>query len=307
MPLDTNASNRNSPPMLKLAARLFAICLLVLAPPLASAQTQTRATPALWHVKGKAGEAWLFGSIHVLPPSIDWRTQAVTDALARADVFVFELPVGGESMARMTQLVVSRGYLPPGESLRAKLNTEEQADFDAALAAAGLKPEQVDRTRPWLADLQITFAQLARGQYSMDNGVNAQLQHQFADKPQRFLETVDQQFALLVPDDATLDLDMFRSSLKELARPQESIGELVQAWSAGDAIAIDRLMNEGLGEFPEARKALLDDRNARWLVQIEAMLKQKRRFFITVGAGHLAGPGGVPALLRKAGYKVEGP
>jgi uncharacterized protein YbaP (TraB family) len=293
--------------MPKFAARLFVICLLALLPPPASAQTQTRATPALWHVKGKAGEAWLFGSIHVLPPGIAWRTPDVTDALARADVFVFELPVDGQSMARMSQLARSRGFLPPGESLRAKLSTDEKTDLDTALAAAGLTLEQVDQARPWLADLQITFAQLARSHYSMDDGVDTQLQRQFADKAQRFLETVDQQFALLVPDNETLELEMFRSSLKDLAKPQESIDELVKAWSAGDAAAIDRLMNEGLSAFPEARKVMLDDRNARWVPQIETMLKEKHRFFITVGAGHLAGPGGVPALLRKAGYRVEGP
>jgi uncharacterized protein YbaP (TraB family) len=293
--------------MLKNIFRLLGLFVVLFALPAPAADAVIQATPALWHVTGKAGEAWLFGSIHVLPPGIDWRTQPVMDALARADVFVFELPVSGESMTRMAGLVVSHGYLPPGESLRAKLSADEQADFDAALAAAGLKPEQVDRARPWLADLQITFAQLARSRYSMDNGVDAQLQRQFAGKEQRYLETVDQQFALLVPEDVALELDMFRSSLKDLAKPQEAIGELVQAWSAGDAAAIDELMNEGLDKFPDARKALLDDRNARWVPQIEAMLKEKHHFFITVGAGHLAGPGGVPALLRKAGYRVEGP
>ena len=62
-----------------------------------------------------------------------------------------------------------------------------------------------------------------------------------------------------------------------------------------------------LADQPEVKKALLTDRNRRWALQIETMLREKRVFFITVGAGHLAGPEGVPALLRKAGYKVEGP
>ena len=66
-------------------------------------------------------------------------------------------------------------------------------------------------------------------------------------------------------------------------------------------------MNEELADQPEAKKALLTDRSARWALQIETMLREKRVFFITVGAGHLAGPDGVPALLRKAGYKVDGP
>jgi uncharacterized protein YbaP (TraB family) len=82
---------------------------------------------------------------------------------------------------------------------------------------------------------------------------------------------------------------------------------MVDAWQRGDQPALARLVSEDMDAFPAARKALFDDRNARWVPEIEAMLKEKHSFFITVGAGHLAGPQGVPALLRKAGHAVEGP
>jgi len=59
---------------------------------------------------------------------------------------------------------------------------------------------------------------------------------------------------------------------------------------------------------PEARAALLDNRNAAWVVALKPWLDMERKtFFVTVGAGHLVGPGGVPALLKKEGYRVEGP
>jgi uncharacterized protein YbaP (TraB family) len=41
--------------------------------------------------------------------------------------------------------------------------------------------------------------------------------------------------------------------------------------------------------------------------QITVLLDQPKTYFITVGAGHLAGPHGVPALLRAQGFKVDGP
>ena len=43
---------------------------------------------------------------------------------------------------------------------------------------------------------------------------------------------------------------------------------------------------------PKRARMLLDDRNQRWVPKIEAMLKEKHVFFITVGAGHLTGATG---------------
>ena len=82
---------------------------------------------------------------------------------------------------------------------------------------------------------------------------------------------------------------------------------MIAAWSQGKADKLAALMNSELADQPEVKKALITDRNRRWALQIETMLREKRTFFITVGAGHLAGPDGVPALLRAAGYKVDGP
>lgn len=292
--------------------RVRKIVLLIwafLAVALPAAAGVTHVHPALWHVQGRSGDVYLFGSIHVLPPDIDWHTPAVEKAMARAKVFVFEVPTGGAAMERMRDLVAAHGYLPPGESLRAKLDPAGQAAFDAALAAAQLPLAAVDRDRPWLAGLQITFAELAREKYDPAGGVDVAVQKAAgaAHKEKRYFETIDQQFALIAPDDESLELSEFQSDLKDLAKAGGDLYPLVAAWSRGDVPAIGRLMNSALEAYPEAKKALLDDRNRRWTLQIETMLEEKRTFFITVGAGHLAGSVGVPALLRKAGYRVEGP
>jgi uncharacterized protein YbaP (TraB family) len=70
---------------------------------------------------------------------------------------------------------------------------------------------------------------------------------------------------------------------------------------------LNELMNSGFKENPRAEKTLFDDRNRAWVKKLEAMLTQKHIYFVTVGAGHLAGPKGVPALLRADGYNVDGP
>lgn len=290
----------------------FLTALLLTAP--VAAQVQVRpalaaASPSLWHIKGEQGEVYLLGAVHVLPPGLDWRRPALNLALSRSDVFVFEVPEDAAALAELNQLMQAQGYLPPDQSLRGLLHSAALPDFDAAVAASGLAPAMVDRERPWLAGLQMMFTQMTKLQFAAGNGVDTVLMAEAEKnhKQTRYLETIAEQFALLAPADRALELQEFEAGLKDLRDLGAEIGPLVQAWSAGDQGKLDKLINGDLDAFPQARKVLLDDRNARWVPQIKAMLKEKHVFFITVGAGHLTGPKGVPALLRMAGYKVAGP
>jgi uncharacterized protein YbaP (TraB family) len=288
-------------PLLLLVAALFA------ARP-AFADT-IQAHPALWHVRGPRGEAYLLGSAHILPPDVQWRTPQIVAALARADVFVFEVPEDAAAIAQLHDLIQSHGYLPAGETLRGELHPAALADFDAALAASGVAPDAVAHERPWLAGLQMMFAQLAKQHYAADSGVDSVLmgEARAAHTPMRYLETIPQQFALLAPDDRKLEVDEFESGLDDLRDVSAGIQPIVDAWAAGDQAKLDAAINGDLDKYPDARKELLDDRNRRWVPQIAAMLREHHVFFITVGAGHLTGPVGVPALLRAAGFRVDGP
>jgi uncharacterized protein YbaP (TraB family) len=280
-------------------------------PALSAAQI---ATPSLWHIKGDPqkgdkGEIYLFGSVHVLPPNLQWRTAAIRRGLSRSDVYVFEVPQDEKAVAELQGLIQAKGYLPQDQSLRGLLHPEARPDFDAAVATSGVPLAAVNHDRPWLAGIQLMFAQMAKLNFGREDGVEAVLTDMATSghKETRYLETIAEQFALLAPDDGTLELEEFEAGLKDLRDVGSELEPMVKAWSHGDQAELDKLINGDLDQFPQARKELLDDRNARWVPKIEAMLKEKHIFFITVGAGHLTGPKGVPALLRKAGYKVDGP
>lgn len=268
-----------------------------------------QAHPALWHVKGKLGNVYLFGSIHALPPTVRWRTPQVTKAMARADVFVFEVSNEPKALQRIAALVAAQGLLPPGQNLRALLPPAAQSDYDADLAATGLQPQLLADKRPWLAAIILEVGLMRQKHFLPQSGIDRAVmaEARAAKKPMRYFETVDQQFALMAPGNADLELSEFETDLKKLRTEADNLGPLLAAWSRGDAQKIGQLMDADLAGHPDAKKALLGDRNKRWALQIETMLLEKRTFFVTVGAGHLAGPKGVPALLRKAGYRVQGP
>jgi hypothetical protein len=266
-------------------------------------------SPSIWHIQGQQGEVYLLGSVHVLPPNLDWRTPAIARGLTRSDIYVFEVPQDQSAAAELNTLIQAKGFLPDGQSLRDQVKPASRADYDAALKASGLEGAMVEHERPWLAGLQLMFAQIVKLKYAADSGVDSVLAADAVktQKQTRYLETVAEQFALLAPDDRTLEMQEFESSLKDLRDVGGELEPMVKAWGAGDQAKLDKVINGDLDEFPQARKLLLDDRNKRWVPKIEAMLKEKHVFFITVGAGHLTGPLGVPALLRKDGFKVEGP
>jgi uncharacterized protein YbaP (TraB family) len=187
------------------------------------------------------------------------------------------------------------------------LSPSARADLDADAALAGLAPHALDGLRPWLAGLMLVTARITKDGASPESGVDVEIEKsaQRQNKALRFLEALDQQINLIIPSDANLELSEFVASLKEFRTEKDSFPQLIDAWQTGETKRLDELLNREFKNEPEARKALLDDRNRAWLPKLEAMLKEKKTFFVTVGAGHLMGRNGVPDLLRADGYRVE--
>lgn len=300
---------------LKLAAAALAVALLA---PRAFAEApasqpllgKIAAHPAIWTVHGPKGTAYLFGSIHILPPNMDWQTPKVSAALKAADTFVFEIPMDDSTKAHIADFVRDHAFLPKDTALPSLLDAQARDDYRKALDVSGVNPALLVDKRPWFAALLIEIGYMNQRHLSSTSGVDRAI---YADavargiKNFRALETPEQQFRLLMPDDRDLEIKEFDESLKEILKDKGEVGNLIDAWAAGDVKRLGKLMNAGLKRDPRMEKALFEDRNARWVNQISAMLNEDHTFFITVGAGHLAGPKGVPAMLRARGFKVDGP
>ena len=292
--------------MKRLAALLF---FGFLALPASAAPQTVHAHPALWRVEADHGSVTLFGSVHVLPPNVDWQTPDVKRAIKAAQVFVFEVPLDADTVNRVSALMSERGSLPPGQSLRQMLPPDSQADLDKAVAAIQLPEAAVDNKRPWLVSLMLVSAHLQQHQQQFALGADSVVLQQAtkAKKPIRYLETADQQLALIAPSDPKVELQSLEEELKSFATEDADIAAITGAWEKGDSAALDALSSKEFVGQPEARATFFTDRNRNWVKQIEAMLRERKTFFITVGAGHLVGKDGVPALLRADGYKVQGP
>jgi uncharacterized protein YbaP (TraB family) len=80
---------------------------------------------------------------------------------------------------------------------------------------------------------------------------------------------------------------------------------LIEAWRRGDVEFLQSGMLDDLEDHPELNKALVTDRNARWVGRIEGLLDDKDDYLIIVGALHLVGENGVPEQLRANGRNVQ--
>ena len=127
-----------------------------------------------------------------------------------------------------------------------------------------------------------------------------------AKKRLAYLETVaDTQYLLYPSASLEIELEILIQTLDRMRFDQRADERLINAWNAGDfevIAAFEALEYDGLGAAAQAflrgwNRELLHDRNARWVPQIEAMLKGSGTYFIAVGAAHMAGPDSVVKML----------
>ncbi|MDP2151350.1 MAG: TraB/GumN family protein [Parvibaculum sp.] len=263
------------------------------------------AEPAVWTVRDEDSTIVLFGSVHLLPDGLDWRPAALDAALDAADDLWFETPTEGGEGRMATRAL---GMLPVGESLHEKLSAEGRARLERVSDAVSLSPAALDALRPWLADVTLSVAMLIRDGARAEAGVEAVLASAAPGAGRRYFETPWEQVAFLAEAPEADQLASLEETLRQLDEDPELFARLVRAWLAGDQAAIDALGVAPLRTLsPGLYERLLAGRNRRWTERIVERLAGSGTTVIVVGAGHLTGPDGVPALLRARGVAVEGP
>jgi uncharacterized protein YbaP (TraB family) len=268
-----------------------------------------RAAPPMWVVRDADSELVLFGSVHLLPPGLEWRTPAFDAALKGADDLWLELPVDDEAQLKGSQLTQQRMYLPPGQTLDAQLSKAGRARLRRLSPTLGLSATQLQPLRPWIVEVTLTVALAQRSGATRGGGVEQAI---VADPnlaaQRRAFETVEQQVAMFADAPPREQAASLEQTLKEIEEDPSSYERLAKAWASSDlkalqAEALDPLRKES----PALFKRLVTDRNRAWIAQIVQRLNGSGHTVVVVGAGHLLGPGGLPQRLRAMGYKVEGP
>ncbi len=262
-------------------------------------------SPALWKVADEDTTIYLFGTVHALPSDVDWKTGMIGEALDSSDTLVTEVDMTPESMAQLPGLIMGKGILPTGTTLRSLMSEEQKTTYEAGLAKLGVPAEALDTLEPWLAAMQLAQVVMQKAGFNAESGVETVLEKTVKEGMGRdALETMEFQISVFdeMPQDAQLDF-----LLQSVEKPEEGIAmlkDLVDDWKVGKVDEIAAMLNEGMMANPVLAERLLYSRNTYWAGWIDARLDQPGTVFMAVGAGHLAGTKSVQDLLAQKGIST---
>lgn len=281
----------------------FAALALATACEQQAAQPPDQATyPALWEIAREDGavEGWLFGTVHALPDDVAWRSPRLEQVVEEADMLVVE--VGDlRDGAKLSALFEDMAFDRPEGPIRARIREDLRDEFDELLVAAKVRRSYFDPMESWAAALAL--AQVAQ-EGRPENGADRALIEAFDGRDLIELEGARSQLAIFDSLPRAEQRDLLNAVLEEAATHGREPGRLARLWREGDTDELQKLTQSGMLADPELRQALLIDRNTAWARRIENLLSARDRPLIAVGAGHLFGDAGLPALLRASGYVV---
>lgn len=283
------------------------IVFAALAACLALACAPAFAAPAMWSASRDGSTLYLFGSMHVLAPGIDWRTPLYDDAYAKSSSVWFETQADPPAADVMD--ILARHGLDPHLPLSNGLSRQGKAAITPLLAARGQSLSDIEAYRPWAAALLLSAAPLQARGYSVEQGADAVVTRQARREVKAIhtFETLEQQislFAGLSRKDAMQYLEDVVGGKNALRGDQLS---LEKAWLAGDVAAMERGLVEPLRkQRPALYAALLANRNLAWADRIAAQVRREpgQTLLINVGALHMVGRHSLPALLTARGWTI---
>jgi uncharacterized protein len=275
-----------------------------------AAQRTARDHGALWRVARDGRTSYLFGTIHV--GKLDWALPGprLLDALAATDTIALELdPTDPQLASRMSAVTRTDG---PPLALSEALARRLALRIDAACLPAAARP-LIEAQHPVMR--VVTLSVLEARWEGLDVGYAQEFVlagfGRAAGRPIVSLETPELQLAALMPGDAAQLQDMVASALEQIEKgsARRSIAHLGAAWERGDLADMEQYERwcECVPSDADRQQMqrMIQGRNPALAERIDALQRDGRRLLVAVGALHMVGPQGLPALLRARGFTVE--
>jgi uncharacterized protein len=261
----------------------------------------------LWKATKGSGTLYLVGSVHLLTKDYYPLNPALDAAFKDSSLLVEEIDLG-EMMATENQMqMLMSGMLPAGQTLDKVVSPATMAAVAKRVEALGLPLEPLKRFKPWMLSLTLLGMEWQKAGFEAELGLDKHFydRARAEKKPVQGLETVAFQISRF--DEMTMEEQdrLLTETLNELDTQKSAVTDLADAWRAGDAQAVEKIVLLDLKSDLRLYDRMLVSRNRDWLPKLEAIAAKGTRAFVVVGAAHVVGPDGLVAMLKARGYTVE--
>jgi uncharacterized protein YbaP (TraB family) len=262
---------------------------------------------SMWLVTGDNNRVYLLGSVHLLREDDHPLPGIFGSAYDDAEALYMEIDMDDVDPLAMQATINRLGLIGDDESLRDLLGEELYAQALVAAEAMDIPLDMLDRAEPWFAALTVEQLVLSRIGFNPAHGIEMHMLTRAGrdGKPVHGFETVEEQLGLL--DGLSLDAqrDLLMQTLDEGANIREIMDQLIEAWRTGVTRFLEDQLLAEIVRYPELYKAIVADRNRNWVNTIDKLLGDDQDYLIIVGALHLVGEDGVPALLAERGFGIS--
>ena len=266
------------------------------------------ARPALWEIDDADGmpHGYLFGTVHLLPKGVDWRSDRLTAAMDRSDALVIEV-LGADDARKLAGAFKHLAFSPGLPPVAARLPADLRDELDRAKEGIGMAGLMLNGMESWAAALTLASAQHEKLGLDRAQGVETRLQVRFAaqKKPIHGLESIDEQLGAFDRLPEPEQRRMLKDVVSDTSDVRAEFERLLRAWASGNEDVLTEASQGGMMDAPNIREAVLVARNRIWAARVDAMLKRGETPFVAVGAGHLVGPDNVREMLEAKGYRVK--
>lgn len=282
----------------------LAFCCLVSAAVPVHAEPTTPVT--LWVAEGVQNQVYLLGSVHLLREEDYPLPEVIERVYEDAEALVMEIDMDDLDPVATQALVTQLGVLPGDRTLRDVLGPDDYAVAAAAADELDIPLGLLDKSEPWLAAITIEQLMLSRLGFNAMHGVEMTFlgKARRDAKPIDGLETFAEQIGFLDGLSPAAQRDLLLQSLTEGAELRGIMDSLVDAWKTGDVEFMESRMLDELANFPELYDVVVVDRNRRWIDQLVPLMEHDEDYLVIVGALHLIGDDGVPAMLEATGVDI---
>lgn len=271
---------------------------------------ETPGLPAMWKMSDADTTVTLFGTMHALPPGIDWQSQLYQDEMRSATTTITETDTdSAEALQSINELVLELGFNPPGTTLSDVLGTQRADQLIALAKPYGLTADVLQPMRPWLAGVSISTAAMTAAGHDFALGVDKEVEETARKENDEivYLENARLQLEALASTDEIDSEVGYDAMLEQFETINETSNALLKAWTIGNLAELEKHIVKDLQEIsPAGYQKLIVQRNLNWLKELSRIMEEEQgHFFVAVGAGHFVGDDSIIRYLRELGFQVE--